>query len=272
MIIGICGSGIMGRGIALAALQSEHAVVLVDQRAEALEEAGSWVSEQLTKAAEKGRMTAAAAQSALTRIQTSTDLVQLNACDLVVEAITERLDAKTDLLSRIEAIIRSDAVLATNTSSIAIAALARSLRDPSRFAGLHFFNPPHIMKLVEVVSGPRTSEHTTRFCVEFAKGLGKTPVVARDVPGFIVNRVARNYYNEAQRIVMEGAATVEQVDASLKGLGFKMGPFELMDLIGVGTNLDVTTSQWQQFFLEPRFQPSLLQRQVVDAGESFTKS
>ncbi len=270
MNIGICGAGVMGRGIALACVQTGHTVILCDAIPEVLEQAQQWVRSQLDKALEKGRLTAEQRSAASDRLHASTNLTSLSTSDLVVEAVVEKLDVKTDVLVRVESIIRSDAILATNTSSISIAALGRQLSDASRFVGLHFFNPAHIMKLVEVIKGPRTSNATIQACMTFATGLGKTPVVARDVPGFIVNRVARNYYNEAQRIVMEGAATIDQVDMSMKGLGFKMGPFELMDLIGVSTNLDVTTSQWQQFYLEPRFQPSLLQKQMVDAGQNFT--
>jgi 3-hydroxybutyryl-CoA dehydrogenase len=190
----------------------------------------------------------------------------------VVEAIIERLDVKHELFVALEAIVSKKAILATNTSSISIAALARPLQSKGRFVGLHFFNPANIMKLVEVIRGPETSDATVKTCMKLAKEMGKVAVVAKDVPGFIVNRVARNYYNEAQRIVMEGAASIEQVDALMRGIGFRMGPFELMDLIGVDTNLDVTKSQWEQFFLEPRFTPSLLQQQTVDAGHHGRKT
>lgn len=266
MIVGICGAGTMGRGIAIASLQATHSVVLFDIAETPLEKAKANITSTLDKAVEKGKMSVTERDLALERSLFTTNLDDLAACDVVIEAVAERLDIKHDLFTRLESLVRRDAILATNTSSISIASLARPLQHQDRFVGLHFFNPAHIMKLVEVIKGPRTSDATVTWCVEFSKGLGKTPVVAKDVPGFIVNRIARNYYNEAQRIVMEGAATVPQVDALMQGLGFKMGPFELMDLIGVDTNLDVTKSQWQQFFLEPRFQPSMLQQQHVDAG------
>lgn len=266
MTVGICGAGTMGRGIAIAALQASHAVILFDIAEAPLDKAKANITGQLDKAVEKGKMSAADRDLALDRTKFTTDLDELAVCDVVIEAVAERLDIKHDLFTRLEALVRTDAILASNTSSISIASLARPLQHQQRFVGLHFFNPAHIMKLVEVIKGPRTSDATVVRCVEFAKGLGKTPVVAKDVPGFIVNRIARNYYNEAQRIVMEGAAMIEQVDSLMQGLGFKMGPFELMDLIGVDTNLDVTKSQWEQFFLEPRFQPSMLQQQHVDAG------
>lgn len=266
MIVGICGAGTMGRGIAIAALQASHSVVVFDIADAPLEKAKANITSTLDKAVEKGKLTATDRDLAIERSTFTTNLDDLSVCDVVIEAVAERLDIKHDLFTRLEALVRPDAILATNTSSISIASLARPLQHQDRFVGLHFFNPAHIMKLVEVIKGPRTSESTVAWCVDFSKGLGKTPVVAKDVPGFIVNRIARNFYNEAQRIVMEGAATIPQVDALMQGLGFKMGPFELMDLIGVDTNLDVTKSQWQQFFLEPRFQPSMLQQQHVDAG------
>ncbi|MCX6139541.1 MAG: 3-hydroxyacyl-CoA dehydrogenase NAD-binding domain-containing protein [Candidatus Kapabacteria bacterium] len=266
MTIGICGSGTMGRGIAIASLTAGHSVVFFDIADAALEAARKNVVEQLHKAVEKGKLSADACAMAEKHIVTSTSLDAMAKADIVIEAVAEQLTIKHALFTQLERVCSPDAILTSNTSSISIASLARCLNDPLRFAGLHFFNPAHIMKLVEVIKGPRTSDAVITTCVAFAKGLGKTPVVATDAPGFIVNRVARNYYNEAQRIVMEGAATIPQIDTLMKGLGFKMGPFELMDLIGVDVNLDVTKSQWEQFFHEPRFTPSLLQQQYVDAG------
>jgi 3-hydroxybutyryl-CoA dehydrogenase len=272
MIIGICGAGTMGRGIAVASLTAGHSVVLFDISEQALDAARAAVEKQLRTAVEKGKLSAEDGAAAEQRITTSSALASMANADIVIEAVAERVDVKHALFLELETIVRPDAILATNTSSISIAALARPLQDPTRFAGLHFFNPANIMKLVEVIRGPRTSDAVVASCVAFASGLGKTPVVAADAPGFIVNRIARNYYNEAQRVVMEGAAGIEQVDTLMKGLGFKMGPFELMDLIGVDVNLDVTTSQWRQFFHEPRFTPSVLQQQYVDAGLHGRKS
>ena len=272
MIIGICGAGTMGRGIAVSSLLAGHTVTMVDLSESALEAAQTSVLEQLRKAVEKGKMTEEQYGAASALVNISTELGALHNADMVIEAIAERIDVKHALFSSLEKVVSKEAILATNTSSISIAALARVLEVPARFVGLHFFNPAHIMKLVEVIKGPRTSSETVETCVAYAKGLGKTPVVAADAPGFIVNRIARNYYNESQRIVMEGASTIPQVDALIKGLGFKMGPFELMDLIGVDVNLDVTKSQWEQFFHEPRFTPSLLQQQYVDAGLHGKKS
>lgn len=272
MTIGICGAGTMGRGIAIASLSSGHSVILFDLSSDALAAAVRYVQDQLSKAVEKGKLTQERFESASAAISSSTDVAALRPSDMVIEAIAERLDIKHTLYRSLESVLAPTAILASNTSSISIAALARCLQDPSRFVGLHFFNPAHIMKLVEVIKGPRTSQKVVEVCVDFATGLGKVPVVAADAPGFIVNRIARNYYNESQRIVMEGASSIEQVDTLMKGLGFRMGPFELMDLIGVDVNLDVTKSQWEQFFHEPRFTPSLLQQQYVDAGLHGKKS
>jgi 3-hydroxybutyryl-CoA dehydrogenase len=184
-----------------------------------------------------------------------------------VEAIVENRSAKQELFRALESLgISPQTIIASNTSSISIAALASVLHHPERCIGLHFFNPAHVMRLVEVVRSARTSEQTLQRALDFVQRLGKTPVVVRDIPGFIVNRVARNYYNEALRIVVEGVAEVEQVDRLLRGAGFPMGPFELMDLIGLDVNLEVTRSIYEQHFYEPRFAPSVLQQQYVDAG------
>lgn len=272
MIIGVCGAGTMGRGIAIASLMARHEVIILDLSTDACSAAVGAITKQLGSAVTRGKLTEAECEDCKTRLRTTTEIETLADCDIVIEAIAERLDIKHAFFRSVESVCRPDAILASNTSSISIASLARCLDDPSRFVGLHFFNPAHIMKLVEVIRGPRTADHVVSASVAFARNLGKVPVVAKDAPGFIVNRIARNYYNEAQRIVMEGAATIEQTDTLMRGLGFKMGPFELMDLIGVDVNLDVTKSQWEQFFYEPRFTPSVMQQQYVDAGLHGNKS
>jgi 3-hydroxybutyryl-CoA dehydrogenase len=190
----------------------------------------------------------------------------LRPCGIVIEAIIEQADIKRSLYEALEGIVPLETLIASNTSSISITALAASMRYPERFAGLHFFNPAHIMKLVEVISGMKTAPATISALTTFAETLGKTPVEAKDVPGFIVNRVARNYYLEAMRIAMEGGATIPQIDGLMRSVGFKMGPFELVDLIGVDVNFAVTMSVWEQYFREPRFAPALLQKEYVDAG------
>ncbi len=266
MKVGICGAGTMGRGIALACVQAQMECILYDLNAEVLDAGRQFVEKQLNSAVSKGKMTAENAQNAQKLFHFSSSIEDLRSCELVVEAIVEQKVIKDTLFKELEATLSDTAIIGSNTSSISIASLACGFRRPDRFIGLHFFNPAHIMKLVEVICGPRTSEETLQKTLGFVKSLSKSPAVAKDVPGFIVNRVARNYYNEAQRIVMESAAEIAQVDTIMKAHGFKMGPFELMDLIGVDVNLDVTKSMYQQYFFEPRFQPSLLQQQYVDAG------
>ncbi len=211
-------------------------------------------------------MTSEAAADALNRYAQVSNLDALQGSEMVIEAILEDKDVKVALFGQLEKLLAEDAILATNTSSISISSIARELSKAERFIGLHFFNPAHIMKLVEIIPGPKTNEQSIKKSQSFVKSLSKTGAIAKDVPGFIVNRVARHYYNEAQRIVTEGGAQLEQVDRIMKSAGFKMGPFELMDLIGVDVNLEVTKSMYRQYFFEPRFQPSTMQQHYVDAG------
>lgn len=266
MNVALCGAGTMGRGIALNALRCGHTVVIFDINADACSKAQTWVIDQLGKAVEKGLLSQEGKEKAVLQFSTTTSLDDCASAHLVIEAVAEQLEIKHTLFRALEERCSPETILASNTSSISIAALARCLVHQDRFVGLHFFNPAHIMKLVEVIRGPRTSQEVVDAAVAFARNLGKTTVVARDVPGFIVNRVARNYYNEAQRIAMEQAAQPDQIDRCMRAIGFKMGPFELMDLIGVDVNLDVTKSMYGQYFNEPRFTPSLMQQQYVDAG------
>ena len=191
---------------------------------------------------------------------------------IVVEAIVERLDIKQELFRKLEEVLSADAIIATNTSSIAVTEMANGLQNPERVVGMHFFNPAHIMKLVEVIKGYATSEEVMQRTVDLSIELGKTPVRVKDTPGFIVNRVARNFYGEAFRIVGEGAASHEQVDRCLKSVGFRMGPFELMDLIGVDVNFAVTQSVYGQYFNEARFQPHLIQKKMVESGRIGKKA
>jgi 3-hydroxybutyryl-CoA dehydrogenase len=266
MTIGICGAGTMGAGIAQTCLQAGCTVIVYDTIESARVRAAAFIQEMTAKAVQKGIMSAEAAEAARGRFSVSAELDALKGCDIVIEAIIEDAAIKNSLYAALEGILPETAIIATNTSSIAITALAAKLRHPGRFVGLHFFNPAHIMKLVEVICGMKTAPETIDAMNAFAEKLGKTAVEAKDVPGFIVNRVARNYYLEAMRIVMEGGATIPQVDALMRSAGFKMGPFELVDLIGVDVNFAVTMSVWEQYFREPRFAPALLQKEYVDAG------
>jgi 3-hydroxybutyryl-CoA dehydrogenase len=266
MTIGICGAGTMGAGIAQTCLQAGFTVIVYDTIEVARARAAAFIQEMTAKAVQKGITSAEAAEAARGRFSVTAVLEALKDCDIVIEAIIEEAGAKNSLYAALEDILPQTAIIATNTSSIAITALAAKLRHPERFVGLHFFNPAHIMKLVEVICGMKTAPETIDAMNAFAEKLGKTAVEAKDVPGFIVNRVARNYYLEAMRIVMEDGATIPQVDALMRSAGFKMGPFELVDLIGVDVNFAVTMSVWEQYFREPRFAPALLQKEYVDAG------
>ncbi|GBD07258.1 putative 3-hydroxybutyryl-CoA dehydrogenase [bacterium HR21] len=264
--IGICGAGTMGRGIAIACMQAGYRVRLYDIRPDALRNAETAIMEHFQRAEAKGKLSEPL-DTLRARLELATTLVELLPCDLIVEAIVENRAAKQELFRALESLgISPRTIIASNTSSISIAALASVLHHPERCIGLHFFNPAHIMRLVEVVRSARTSEETLQRALAFVERLGKTPVVVRDIPGFVVNRIARNYYNEALRLVTEGVAALEQIDRLMRSAGFPMGPFELMDLIGVDVNMDVTRSIYEQHFHEPRFAPSLLQQQYVDAG------
>lgn len=278
MTIGICGAGTMGAGIAISCIQAGLDVVLYDLHDEVCTKAQAYIKAQMDKAVERGKTTRETADEALTKVRITSELGDIQPCDVVIEAIVENKEIKQELFAKVEALVAPNAIIATNTSSIAVTSIAATLQRPEQFIGMHFFNPAHIMKLVEVIRGVKTSDETVERIIALSKVLGKSPAVAKDVPGFIVNRVARNFYNEAMRMCTEGVASVEQIDTIMKGIGFKMGPFELMDLIGVDTNLQVTKSVWEQYFYEPRFAPALMQEQYVQAklwgrktGEGFYK-
>jgi 3-hydroxybutyryl-CoA dehydrogenase len=264
--IGVIGAGTMGRGIALSCIQAGYETTIFDIQESNTKGAQDYIFSQLLKAVEKGKSTNEQATAAKNLLTMSNDISELSGCDLVIEAIIEDYSVKNEVFEGLELVgISDNAVIATNTSSLSVNSLASSLKNPERFVGLHFFNPAHLMKLVEIIKGARTSDAIIERCVDFIKSLGKSPVIAKDVPGFIVNRVARNYYNEGMRIATEGIAEPQQIDRIMKSVGFKMGPFELMDLIGNDVNLEVTKSVWGQYFNEPRFAPSTMQQQVVNA-------
>ncbi|HXG01424.1 MAG TPA: 3-hydroxyacyl-CoA dehydrogenase NAD-binding domain-containing protein [Bacteroidota bacterium] len=265
--LGVVGAGTMGAGISEVAALAGFNVVLNDVSNAALDSAARRIKQDLNRSVEKDRITAVQATEAFSRIRLTMSLTDLRPCGCVIEAAIENLPVKKDLFARLSDIVSDDAILASNTSSFSITSLASSVRHPERVVGMHFFNPPPVMKLVEVVRGARTSDTTLEHSVELARRLGKTPVVCKDTPGFIVNRVARPFYGEALRLLGEGVASVEEIDriVKLEG-GFRMGPFELMDLIGIDVNYAVTQSVYEQFFHEPRFRPHPLQRQMVEAG------
>lgn len=272
-LIAIIGAGAMGAGIAQVAAQAGHPVLLFDVREGAAREAIDGIGRNLEKLVARGRLDTAQAQRMLESLREIDSLEALADADLVIEAIIEDVTAKRELFLALEKHVRPDALLATNTSSVSVTAIAAPLQYPNRFAGLHFFNPAPLMALVEIVSGLATSQDTRERLFDTAHAWGKEPVHARSTPGFIVNRVARPFYAEGLRLVEEGVVDVATLDALLReGGGFRMGPFELMDLIGHDVNAAVTRSVFEAYAYDPRFKPSLLQQELVAAGRLGRKS
>ena len=270
--IGVIGAGAMGSGIAQVAAQCGHEVVLVDQNQSALDKSQKNLASVASRLIEKERWTVEFSQEVQQSIVRTTDWNQLKPCTWIIEAIVEDLAVKTDVFRKLEAIVDSTAVLASNTSSLSLTAIAGKLSNPERFVGLHFFNPAPLMALVEVIPALQTNPDLVIRAMEQMRSWNKTPVKAKDTPGFIVNRVARPFYGEALRIVEEGLASPQAVDAAMKACGFRMGPFELMDLIGNDVNYAVTQSVFEAFYYDPRYRPSLIQKQFVDAGWLGRKS
>lgn len=266
-IIAVVGTGAMGAGIAQVAAAAGHPVKLLDNRPDAAARAVEGIRAQFAKMAEKGKLTAEAAAAASARLSAVHELADLADAGLIVEAIVESLEAKQTLYRDLEAIVGPDCIFGTNTSSISVTAIGAALKHPERLAGLHFFNPAPLMALVEIVSGLATDKAVADTLFASAAAWGKTPVHAKSTPGFIVNRVARPYYTEALRLAQEGAADYATIDACCREAGgFRMGPFELMDMIGHDVNFAVTNSVWRAFYNDQRFLPSLIQQELVDAG------
>ncbi len=268
----VVGAGIMGAGIAQVAAQAGHPVRLFDAREGAAAAAKARLATTLDGLAAKGRLDGAEAKAIAVRIVVAERLDEAAGAGLVVEAIVENLEAKRSLFRELEAVVGEAAVLASNTSSISITALANGLQRPGRLVGMHFFNPVPLMKLVEVVAGLQTDAAVALAIFDLAKRWGKTPVHARSTPGFIVNRIARPYYAETLALLHERLAEPATIDACLRGAGFRMGPCELMDLIGHDTNFAVTESVFAANFGDKRYVPSLVQREMVDGGLLGRKS
>jgi 3-hydroxybutyryl-CoA dehydrogenase len=265
--IGIVGAGAMGRGIAQIAAQAGSTVRLYDTQPEAVRRAVQELGTQWDRLLEKGRMDAAAVQAARQRLQPAERLQDLADCDLVVEAVIERLDVKKGLFTELERIVRPDAVLATNTSSLSVTAIANGLQRPQRVAGYHFFNPVPLMKVVEVIAGLKTDASVCEGLTAYARQMGHTPVQAQDTPGFIVNHAGRGYGTEALRIAGEGVADFATIDRILRDqVGFKLGPFELMDLTGLDVSHPVMESVYRQYYDEPRYRPSVIAAQRLAGG------
>ncbi|MGN6526048.1 MAG: 3-hydroxyacyl-CoA dehydrogenase [Burkholderiaceae bacterium] len=270
--VAVIGAGVMGIGIVQVALLAGHPVRLFDTREGAADAAARQLAQTLAKLADKGKLTPEDVQAALARLRTAATLRDLADSALVVEAIVENLAVKQQLLRELEEIVAPECVLASNTSSLSITAIARGLKAPGRVVGMHFFNPVPLMRLVEVVSGLATEPAVADAIHTLAQDWGKVAVHAKSTPGFIVNRIARPFYAETLALLQERAATPAALDACIRGAGFRMGPCELMDLIGHDTNFAVTQSVYEANFFDKRFQPSLVQREMVDGGLLGRKS
>ncbi|WP_288375663.1 3-hydroxyacyl-CoA dehydrogenase NAD-binding domain-containing protein [Chryseobacterium culicis] len=266
MNVGIIGAGTMGIGIAQVAATNGCKVWVYDANAKQVETATVGLEKTLTKLVDKQKISAEKMTEILANISIATELRDFKDCELIIEAIIENKEIKTKVFTELENYVSESCVLSSNTSSISITSLGAELRKPERFIGIHFFNPAPLMPLVEVIPSLLTEKTLAEKIYNLMKEWGKTPVIAKDIPGFIVNRIARPYYGEGLRIVEENIATPEQVDEAMKTLGnFKMGPFELMDLIGVDVNFAVTTTVYKDYFYDPKYKPSLLQQRMSEA-------
>ena len=247
MKIGIIGAGAMGSGIAQVASQAGHEVILTDLSQDVLNASKSKLAKIMNRLVEKEKITCDEAQNIQSRIIRSTSLKYLKDCSLVIEAVVERMDVKNAVFSELEGIVSDEAIIASNTSSLSITSIAKECKVSDRIVGLHFFNPAPLMPLVEIIPALQTKEEISSTLSNLMLEWGKSPVIAKDTPGFIVNRVARPFYSEGLRILEEGLADVDTIDSSMRNKGFRMGPFELMDLIGHDVNYAVTESVFKSF-------------------------
>ena len=272
-VAGVIGSGAMGSGIAQVAASAGHKVLVYDNNQNALKKAGETLKASLSKLVEKQKITPEQQKAVLSNITFVSTLTELSGCDLVIEAIVENLDIKKTVFSALEKIVKQNCVLASNTSSLSITSIAAACEKPGRVLGIHFFNPATLMPLVEIIPGIATDPELTVSCKNLIDSWGKITVIAKDTPGFIVNRVARPFYSEALRIYEEGIADMATIDWAMKEIGgFKMGPFELMDLIGHDVNYVVTETVWTQFYFDPKFKPALSQKRLLEGGFLGRKS
>jgi 3-hydroxybutyryl-CoA dehydrogenase len=273
MIKKICvvGAGTMGSGIALAAAQHGFLVVLFDINEKVLQSATALIDKNLDFLVGKEKISEAEKAVILQHLLFTGNVDECTA-DIIIEAIVEKLEAKESIFTKLAAINPPSTILASNTSSLSITAIQKNIPSPERVVGMHFFNPANVMKLVEVVKGEQTDDETASTVMQLCLGLKKTPVLCNDAPGFIVNRVARHYYLEAMRLVEQKIATIENVDAAMESAGFKMGPFRLMDLIGMDINYAVSESIYAAFDNAERFTPSPIQKEKVEKGELGKKT
>ena len=271
MKVGVIGAGVMGRGIAQVSAMAGHEVVLFDINHEVLASAKAAVNKNLNKAIELGKLTEEGKSTTDANMQYTNSIADVQV-DLIIEAIVERLDVKAKVLADLAEINGEATIYASNTSSIPLTQIAANFVYPKQVVGIHYFNPAHIMKLVEVISAEQTAPEVVKVALEYVKSVNKTCVVAKDAPGFIVNRVARHFYVEGLIILEEDVASHDVIDDLVRASGFKMGPFQLMDLIGVETNLSVTESMYQLFNYDQKFRPNRIQQKKVQAGYYGRKS
>jgi 3-hydroxybutyryl-CoA dehydrogenase len=261
----------MGSGIAQVAAQAGFFTLLYDLNPAMLEKARAGIERNLQKSVEKQKLSAGEKETVLARIVFTSDL-QTCLADLFIEAVMEKPEVKIALFNQLAELNHSECIFASNTSSLSVTAIANGIMNPARVIGLHFFNPAPLMKLVEIVTTPMTHPSLSERMIQLTKAMGKTPVVCKDSPGFIVNRVARPYYIEALRLVEENKTSFEQADALLEATGFRMGPFKLMDLIGNDVNYAVSCSVYEQLDRPDRLRPSDIQKEKVEKGELGQKS
>ncbi len=269
--IAVVGAGTMGAGIVESAALAGLSAVMVDIREDALERGRQTIGRDLERRVKRGRLSEEESGEVLGRITATTSLEDCAGAPLVIEAVVEDMEIKRRVFADLEDVVGDEAVLATNTSSLSVAGIAAAAERPERVVGLHFFNPVPAMRLVEVVTGPSTDLAVVGRAEEVVERIGKTPIRVSDTPGFIVNRVARPFYLEAFRLV-EAGGEPEQIDAAIRGAGFRMGPLQLADLIGHDVNLAVSESLFERYYYQPRFRPSHLQRSMVEAGLLGRKS
>lgn len=272
-VIGIVGSGAMGSGIAQVAAVAGHQVMLYDNNALSLQKAKQNLVSTLLKLVEKQKISQQKSDEIISLISFTADLENLNPCKLIIEAIVENLDVKKQVFTQLEKITAGNCLLATNTSSLSVTSIAAACTNPKQVLGIHFFNPAPLMPLVEIIPGIATDNSIIQTCKQLIESWGKLPVLCKDTPGFIVNRIARPFYGEAMKIYEEEIADIPTIDWAMKEIGgFKMGPFELTDLIGHDVNYTVTETVWKQFYFDARYRPNLCQKRLVEAGFYGRKS